>query len=87
AARHAAVAGGASAGAVGAAYWVLPKPLDFHILLTQALRAEDFLTRAVDLNGVVARGAWSPEAALLTSLAAGAAAAVAAARWFERAEC
>ena len=51
---------------------MLPKPLDFHILLTQALRAEDFLTQAVDFRGLQEHGGWSPEGALLTSVAAGA---------------
>jgi hypothetical protein len=86
AARHAAVAGGASAGVMEGLYWVLPKPLDFHVLLTQALRAEDFLTQAIDLRGVQEHGGWSPEAALLTSLAAGAAALAAAVWRFQRSD-
>jgi hypothetical protein len=86
AARHAAVAGGTSAGAFEGLYWVLPKPLDFHVLLTQALRAEDFLTQAVDLPALQERGGWSPEGALLTSLAVGAVALAAAVWRFQRSD-
>jgi hypothetical protein len=53
------------------AYWVLPKPLDFHILLVDTLQAQDFTTRVVDLNSLVARGAWHPELSLASSLLSG----------------
>ena len=49
-------------------YWVLPKPLDFHIILLENLQADNFVTRVVDLPQLVARGAWSPELSLLTSV-------------------
>jgi hypothetical protein len=54
------------------AYWLLPKPLDFHILLVQTLQADNFVTRVVDVEQLAERGAWSPELSVLASVLAGA---------------
>ena len=49
-------------------YWVLPKPLDFHIILLDSLQADNFVSQVVDLPSLVARGAWSPERSVMTSV-------------------
>jgi hypothetical protein len=54
------------------AYWLLPKPLDFHILLVQTLQADNFATRVVDVEQLAERGAWSPGLSVLASVLAGA---------------
>ena len=54
--------------AIELGYWVLPKPLDFHVILLDTLKADDFVSRVVDLPMLTARGAWSPELSLLTSV-------------------
>ena len=48
-------------------YWLLPKPLDFHIILVKTLQAEDFVTQDVDTRLLVSLGAWSPELSVLSS--------------------
>lgn len=50
------------------AYWALPKPLDFHLLLVNTLHAQDFTTQATDLQALLDRGAWHPELSVLASL-------------------
>jgi hypothetical protein len=52
-------------------YWVLPKPLDFHLILVQTLQAESVSNRIVDVGQLAERGAWSPELSVLTSVLAG----------------
>ncbi|NBO91425.1 MAG: hypothetical protein EBV06_03780 [Planctomycetia bacterium] len=84
--RHTAVAGGGSVSGVEWLYWMLPKPLDFHILLTQALQAEDFMTSAVDFRAIVERGAWYPPLILFSTGGWGVGALLLAMRWFENAE-
>jgi ABC-type transport system involved in multi-copper enzyme maturation permease subunit len=53
------------------AYWVLPKPLDFHAVLLGALGAEDATAGLVDFPALAARGAWSPAASLTASALCG----------------
>jgi hypothetical protein len=53
--------------AVEVGYWVLPKPLDFHVLLYQTLQADDLFARVVDVRLLAAHGAWSPGLSLLSS--------------------
>ncbi len=53
------------------AYWVLPKPLDFHLALVQVLQADDLAVRVVDVQGLAERGAWSPGLSILASVLAG----------------
>jgi ABC-type transport system involved in multi-copper enzyme maturation permease subunit len=50
-------------------YWILPKPLDFHIILLDVLRAENLFARVIDTNQLAAHGAWSPVASVLASVA------------------
>jgi hypothetical protein len=57
---------------IDAAYWLLPKPLDFQLALADAARG-DALTQAAGLGRVVERGAWSPGLSLLASGLCGAA--------------
>jgi hypothetical protein len=54
-----------------AGYWILPKPLDFHIMLRDALGADDFFARAVDQRALAAKGCWNPVLSVLASVAAG----------------
>jgi hypothetical protein len=53
------------------AYWVLPKPLDFHAVLLGALRAEDATSGLVNFPALAAQGAWSPAASLTASALCG----------------
>jgi hypothetical protein len=52
---------------VEVSYWVLPKPLDVHLLILNNLQDDHLLTHLVDTNALAARGAWSPAASLLAS--------------------
>jgi hypothetical protein len=61
----------AFAHAVEGGYWLLPKPLDFHLLLLDGLQGDHPLRRLVDTQALAARGAWSPAASLLASAACG----------------
>jgi hypothetical protein len=54
-----------------AGYWILPKPLDFHILLRETMGAEEAFVRVVDHRALAAKGYWRPELSILASLAAG----------------
>jgi ABC-type transport system involved in multi-copper enzyme maturation permease subunit len=53
-------------------YWLLPKPLDFSLLLTQSLGAERFAPTWAPLAAIRDAGQISPLAVLGSSLAAGA---------------
>jgi hypothetical protein len=53
------------------AYWVLPKPLDFHAVLLGALHAEDATSGLVNFPALAAQGAWSPAASLTASAVCG----------------
>jgi ABC-type transport system involved in multi-copper enzyme maturation permease subunit len=48
-------------------YWLLPKPLDFHLILMQTLEAENLFARLLDVSELTQRGLWHPVAALATS--------------------
>jgi ABC-type transport system involved in multi-copper enzyme maturation permease subunit len=50
-----------------AGYWLLPKPLDFHLILMQTLDAENLFARFLDVSELTQRGLWRPGAALATS--------------------
>jgi ABC-type transport system involved in multi-copper enzyme maturation permease subunit len=54
-----------------AGYWILPKPLDFHILLRETLGADDFFARVVDHKALAAKGYWQPVLSVFASLTAG----------------
>src|SRR5262249_54212532 len=76
-----------SVGVVGElTYWLLPKPTDLHIMLVQALGADDFVTRGIDVQRLAERNAWSPELSVLASVLAGVALLVAAAYDFVKAD-
>ncbi len=49
-------------------YWALPKPLDFHIMLVRSQERELTFGRLIDVETMTARGAWSPEWAVASSL-------------------
>lgn len=53
---------------VDVGYWVLPKPADLEVLLTEALRAEKDFVEPFDLATLKARGGWYPETSLLASI-------------------
>jgi ABC-type transport system involved in multi-copper enzyme maturation permease subunit len=52
-------------------YWILPKPLDFHLLLRNALQAEDFITNLASSGRLIEQGAWSPTLSVLASALCG----------------
>lgn len=52
-------------------YWILPKPLDIHLLLVESLQAQDFTSQVVDVNVLLARDAWHPGLSLGASVLAG----------------
>ena len=51
-------------------YWVLPKPADMGIFLTEALRIRDDFAQAVDLPKLIRADGWRPALSLLSSLLA-----------------
>lgn len=53
-------------------YWILPKPLDFHLLLMESLGAENLFVRLLDVKVLASRGLWHPGLSLLASLLFGA---------------
>jgi hypothetical protein len=52
-------------------YWILPKPLDVHLILVQLLQADDMVARVVDVRQLAAQNAWHPELSLVASVVAG----------------
>jgi ABC-type transport system involved in multi-copper enzyme maturation permease subunit len=56
-----------------AGYWLLPKPLDFHLMLMRTLDAENLFARTLDVGELMQKGLWHPAASVATSLAFGAA--------------
>jgi hypothetical protein len=61
-----ALGGGA---AVEGAYWLLPRPLDAHLVLLEALGTGGSLGRLVDLDLLIRQGAWHPVLSLACSAA------------------
>ncbi len=53
---------------VDAGYWLLPKPADFGVMLTEALQAQKDFAQTFDLTTLKARGGWHPGMSLLTSI-------------------
>jgi hypothetical protein len=53
---------------VDAGYWLLPKPADLGVLLTEVLRAEKDFVEPFDLTTLKARGGWHPGTSLLASI-------------------
>lgn len=51
-------------------YWVLPKPLDFQLVLSDFLQPGELFGRLVSTPKLAAYGAWSPVASALASAAA-----------------
>jgi hypothetical protein len=70
--RHLAVLGTREGGTLrwGAEilYWILPKPLDLGAILFDALHAEGYFSRALDVKALAGSGALVPEMSVLTSL-------------------
>jgi hypothetical protein len=52
-----------------AAYWIMPKPADLGVLLFDALEAENYFARALNVKALQARDAFHPELSVLSSLA------------------
>jgi ABC-type transport system involved in multi-copper enzyme maturation permease subunit len=48
-------------------YWLLPKPLDGHLILLGGLQDDPALSRILDTRALRERGAWQPLASLLAS--------------------
>jgi hypothetical protein len=60
---------GAGAGrGVELGYWLLPKPLDLHVILLDLLQADHLFSRVIDAPALAARGAWSPGLSVLASV-------------------
>jgi ABC-type transport system involved in multi-copper enzyme maturation permease subunit len=53
-------------------YWVLPKPLDFHLILQDALRTGPVGGGLIDLRLLAEQGLWSPGLSVLASVLCGA---------------
>ncbi|HTU19020.1 MAG TPA: ABC transporter permease subunit [Gemmataceae bacterium] len=49
------------------AYWILPKPLDCHLILTGILQIDSPLSRVFNAQPLTEHGAWQPAASLLAS--------------------
>jgi ABC-type transport system involved in multi-copper enzyme maturation permease subunit len=64
---HAATASGVAASWLEFAYWVLPKPVDFGVLLVQALRASDSFGQDSVIETMRHSGGVRPELIVLTS--------------------
>lgn len=56
---------------VEAGYWIMPKPLDFHTILLNALEGDNFFAKAVDVKNLSEMGAWHPEISVLASVLTG----------------
>jgi hypothetical protein len=52
---------------VEAGYWLLPKPLDFHVVLLGTLNTDHFFGRIVNTQALAARGAWAPMMSVVAS--------------------
>jgi hypothetical protein len=50
-----------------ASYWLLPKPLDFDLILVSSMQSEHVPGHAVDLAILAARGCWAPAQSLVAS--------------------
>jgi ABC-type transport system involved in multi-copper enzyme maturation permease subunit len=50
-------------------YWVLPKPLDFQLLLSDSLRPGELFARFVSTPKLTEHAAWFPVASVLASIA------------------
>jgi hypothetical protein len=50
-------------------YWILPKPLDFHLILVGTLQDDYSLSHLINTHALAERGAWQPAASLLASCA------------------
>jgi hypothetical protein len=53
------------------AYWVLPKPLDCHLILMGSLQEDYSLLQVLNPQALASVGAWQPTASLLASCAGG----------------
>jgi ABC-type transport system involved in multi-copper enzyme maturation permease subunit len=49
------------------AYWILPKPLDGHLILLGTLQDDFLLSNFINTQALSERGAWQPAASLLAS--------------------
>ena len=49
------------------AYWILPKPLDCHLILTGRLQEGSPFFRIITTQALLENGAWQPTASLLAS--------------------
>jgi ABC-type transport system involved in multi-copper enzyme maturation permease subunit len=52
-------------------YWVLPKPLDFHLLLFNGLQSDHLVAGFVNTSKLAEHGGWLPVASVMASLATG----------------
>jgi hypothetical protein len=50
-------------------YWLLPKPLDAHLILLGSLQDDHLLARVLDTHALAERSAWQPVASVLASCA------------------
>jgi ABC-type transport system involved in multi-copper enzyme maturation permease subunit len=59
---------GSLGGSVEFSYWLLPRPLDMHLILTQALGVETPTGGLINLTLLIERGYWAPALSVLASL-------------------
>ena len=50
------------------AYWIAPKPLDYNLILTDALRASDYFGAVINVNRLNEIGGFLPELSMATGL-------------------
>jgi ABC-type transport system involved in multi-copper enzyme maturation permease subunit len=50
-------------------YWLLPKPLDCHLILVGTLQDDHVLSRFLDTHALAEQGAWQPVGSVLASCA------------------
>jgi hypothetical protein len=61
---------GALAATTEVGYWILPKPLDFQLLLSNGLHPGDVVARLVSAPRLAEQGAWYPILSILASTSA-----------------
>lgn len=66
--RHEGALASGSSGILEAIYWILPRPLDYNLILADALRASEYFGSVIDVAALHERGAFHPELSIGTGL-------------------
>lgn len=67
-ARQDAMLSSGANGIIDAVYWIAPKPLDYNLILTDALRANEYFGAVIDVTKLTEIGAFHPELSMATGL-------------------